>query len=433
MATVEDGVEGDQENGAPSRSTDKQLEQATAEAKTEPAVQDSEQSGETLTAADIESLLSVTWQAGALTKTIWNGFVEARDKRHAAEEVHKTIEALKDRVRPLEPIRPRPLARILKISKRDRYKATRLARLSSENARIRGEFLQLIGANNPLALSGSAQVAGDSLQRARDELRRSDVDVSIISSYLSLADGAVARLYPDSLVKIRSSSVLFRLKVLDSDRSAQIADHIGKAMHLSEPESLEAVRQALADALEALHQREEDQHLEDDLQLQRLRRVRRYVSAVLGMLVLASPLLVNTNPAAAADTQGSSASTDLGWPVPPPVQLPMLLKTYLPIIAIGVMGAAGGTLSGLLSARDSRTKLTTYRTDMIKLSLKPIVGALVAIALYMLLTWNVVPGISVISGGTYLALALLAGFSERFFLRLLRGVGEEPVEPEPRK
>ena len=94
------------------------------------------------------------------------------------------------------------------------------------------------------------------------------------------------------------------------------------------------------------------------------------------------------------------------------------------------MGAIGGTLSGLLTTRDSRPRLATYRTDMLKLSLKPLVGALAAVTLYILLSWDVIPGIDITSGGTYLALAVLAGFSERFFLRLLKSVGEEQGEPE---
>jgi hypothetical protein len=67
---------------------------------------------------------------------------------------------------------------------------------------------------------------------------------------------------------------------------------------------------------------------------------------------------------------------------------------------------------------------------MIKLSLKPLVGALAAVTLYTLLSWNVIPGIQIISGGMYLALAVLAGFSERYFLRLLRTVGEEAGEAD---
>jgi hypothetical protein len=64
---------------------------------------------------------------------------------------------------------------------------------------------------------------------------------------------------------------------------------------------------------------------------------------------------------------------------------------------------------------------------MVKLQLKPIVGAFAAITLYILLSWGVVSGIDVTNGGTYLSLALLAGFSERYLLRLLRGI-DEPEE-----
>lgn len=53
-------------------------------------------------------------------------------------------------------------------------------------------------------------------------------------------------------------------------------------------------------------------------------------------------------------------------------------------------------------------------------------GAVVAVLVYALLTWQVIPGVAVTNAGTYLFFALLAGFSERFFLRLLPLEGSSP-------
>jgi hypothetical protein len=57
---------------------------------------------------------------------------------------------------------------------------------------------------------------------------------------------------------------------------------------------------------------------------------------------------------------------------------------------------------------------------MLKLALKPLVGAVAALTLYFFLTWQVLTGVQVTSGGTILLVAFLAGFSERYFLRILK-------------
>jgi hypothetical protein len=47
------------------------------------------------------------------------------------------------------------------------------------------------------------------------------------------------------------------------------------------------------------------------------------------------------------------------------------------------------------------------------------IGGLVALILYVLLSWQVLPGIIIETAGSYFIVAFLSGFSERYFLRLL--------------
>jgi hypothetical protein len=72
----------------------------------------------------------------------------------------------------------------------------------------------------------------------------------------------------------------------------------------------------------------------------------------------------------------------------------------------------------------------SFRTSMIKSTLKPIMGAVLALVLYLLLTWEAIGGFEITNAGGYLLAALLAGFSERFFLRLISPALEEsPAGP----
>jgi hypothetical protein len=83
------------------------------------------------------------------------------------------------------------------------------------------------------------------------------------------------------------------------------------------------------------------------------------------------------------------------------------------------MGALGGFISGLLQVRNSRVSLKEFQESMLLFQLKPIVGALVSLVLYVLLSWGILPGVTIANTGSYILLAFLAGFSERYFLRLL--------------
>jgi hypothetical protein len=96
--------------------------------------------------------------------------------------------------------------------------------------------------------------------------------------------------------------------------------------------------------------------------------------------------------------------------------------------AVATLGAVGGIFSGLITTRDSRATLVEYRTSMLKLALKPLVGAVAAVTLYLLLSWQILTGVQVTNGGTFLLVGFLAGFSERYFLRLLTAPREDQMQ-----
>lgn len=56
---------------------------------------------------------------------------------------------------------------------------------------------------------------------------------------------------------------------------------------------------------------------------------------------------------------------------------------------------------------------------MRKLALRPAVGAVAAVVVYLLIAAGVVNGLDVTNPGVYVVAAFAAGFSERYFLRLV--------------
>jgi hypothetical protein len=120
-----------------------------------------------------------------------------------------------------------------------------------------------------------------------------------------------------------------------------------------------------------------------------------------------------------------------GWPVHVLSRLPSPVSALIASLGVTIVGAAGGLFSGLLVTQGASATLVGYRTSVLRLQLKPIVGGLVACLVYMPLSWQVVPGITVKSGGTFLIVAFATGFSERYILKLLNVSPDEETRKPP--
>jgi len=147
------------------------------------------------------------------------------------------------------------------------------------------------------------------------------------------------------------------------------------------------------------------------LQVRRLELVRNLGVITALLLILFAPVLVNN----------ASLTT---WTLPVPLESGPI-AAWATTIAIAIVGATGAMISSLMQARDSPVTYTDYQVRGIEMALRILAGGVVATILYYLLSWNVVPVIVVDNAGTYLLVAFVSGFSERYFLRL---VGVEKPE-----
>ena len=145
-----------------------------------------------------------------------------------------------------------------------------------------------------------------------------------------------------------------------------------------------------------------------------LARLQVYMAMALVFLVFATVVAAPKGPI--------NSGPGLTWPV---MQIgPPWLTQLIAAAAVGALGAAGGFFSGLINTRDSSTTLGEYRTSMLKLALKPLVGAVASVTLYIFLDWQVT-GVRIVNGGTFLLVGFLAGFSERYFLKVVQAPSED--------
>jgi len=96
------------------------------------------------------------------------------------------------------------------------------------------------------------------------------------------------------------------------------------------------------------------------------------------------------------------------------------IVAWISAMAIAIIGATGGYLSGLFQTRSSRIDLAFYEESVILSQLRLIFGGFAALASFAFLSWGLLPGITITSFGSFALVAFLSGFSERHFLRLLK-------------
>lgn len=350
------------------------------------------------------------------------GSAAATDKRRAksreGKSRHAAAAAPADRFK-VEAVDPR------KVFSRSRYRSSQVSVLLVRYARIRGDLLTSAGKADE-DQRRHAELCCDHLRAAKAQLESPRGMLSVCANLLGLADRELVCLHPPDLLSYRIRGV----KILLADRRlaspavlAQLEEMETTRGEGTHENSEEVRRRALKDALTILHSQEEHVLIEDDLQVTRLWRVVALALVAWFALVGVVPVVTSA---------GGASGENFIWPIWAPTgqeQWDLIIAA----MGLSVVGAVGGIVSGMLSVRDSRAVLSDYRTSMLKLTLKPLAGAVAAVILYLFLSAGVVAGVEVNNTGVYVVAAFLAGFSERYFLRVLRAQddGEAPPAKQP--
>jgi hypothetical protein len=314
---------------------------------------------------------------------------------------------------------PGPLSSRQGALRRRQYSVSTLSVLTRRYVKVRGDLLVSIGDGTELnsVERRYAQRCSEYLREAKSQLESRQANFFVCSNLLFLADVTLVWLYPYGNLGLRCDAVKARLRAAGPE-AQWLVDALDAARTREDDRFL---RSALEDALNHLQQFEQDDAIADDLQVTRLRMLLLYMTAALVVLFLVVPYAV-------IDLRASQLR---GWPVAT-FESPLLTQ-WVSAAAVCAVGAVGGILSGLLATRDSTTTLLDYRASLLRLALKPLVGAVAALTLYFFLTWQILTGVQVTSGGTFLLAGFLAGFSERYFLRILKAEEGSPVARDGRR
>ncbi len=181
---------------------------------------------------------------------------------------------------------------------------------------------------------------------------------------------------------------------------------VDKRLKINEDDANYNLEAVMDESINLLTRSNLQEFINDQLQNRRLDSLIVGGAVLLILLLLISPLALNI-------------TNITGWPSTDLSFMP-LAAIYLNAIVISMMGAGGAFLSGLLQVRSSHITFSAYHESLKKLALRPLVGAIISLVFFVLLSWGVIPGFTAQTPGSYMFLAFLAGFSERFFLQIIK-------------
>jgi hypothetical protein len=167
-----------------------------------------------------------------------------------------------------------------------------------------------------------------------------------------------------------------------------------------------------------------DDNINIGLQINRLNKFYTYVKKLLPFFLLISPLLINIEFLGNGFIKGTpnifNNATIYNIIYTKELDSTLIVCTYMASIATAFLGGCGGLLSGLLQVRDSKTSLDLYEESMILLKIRPFFGPFAALITFILISWNVFSEILTSNPSSLFLAAFLSGFSERYFLKLLK-------------
>ena len=295
---------------------------------------------------------------------------------------------------------------------RSGYLRARSYIVRQEYTRVHGDLIALnLNPNNPYG-----QRAESHLEEAWQYLQKPP-EVQAAAGAISQADQALVRVRSNITLEARANQLIDELQArgltINANRLKQIfsvKSNVTEEGRDWSPSHRREAAAAVAEAVGKLALCQREEWINDDLQVARLRLLALFVAAAFVVTLGVSAIAANPHPVH-------------GWPVNFLASLSAPVSSVLACFGVAVLGAAGGLFSGLLVTQGARTSLLGYRTSVMRLTLKPMVGALTACVIYIILSWQVVPGITVTNGGTFLAIGFVTGFSERYILRVLNVSG----------
>lgn len=285
---------------------------------------------------------------------------------------------------------------------------------------LEGDFRIIFGifGGTPVVDKVTAGRIVDLLRSSRDALQRDDPNLFTVSSMLDLVDRYMVWLYPDHVALAFVPRIHSQIDALERSDKEHLRALLRNLTETENQRKIGELRAVFDEVISAWNDQKNQKEISNGLQIERLKALSRWGFILLIVFLLSCPLIINPH------------SLEQ-WPLTISLADKINPTAWLAALGVGLVGAAGGFLSGLLQVRNSQVGLAQYQESMLKLRLKPLVGSIAAVVLFVLLSWQILPGIVVQNAGSYICLAFISGFSERYFLKLLDIKLDDRLDEKP--
>jgi hypothetical protein len=299
--------------------------------------------------------------------------------------------------------------------------------LQTRYLELEGEFRNVFNNNyaSPELEKPTAGRIVSLLKTAKNALENEDVNLFNVADILDIVERYMIWLYPLYFVEQR---IKYLSDKIISTRPAESAILNKVLSDCDKDLKLKLYRDVYDRVTGNINKENITNYINYGLQIERLEMLRTWGNIIFGIIILFAPFLLNFENKAIAGYRESSTLINL-------VPNFKVLAGWLLVITLAIFGGIGGFISGLLQIKNSKINLLKYKESLLKFQLKPLVGAITAALISVLLSWEILPDIKIASIGSFVFIAFLAGFSERYFLNLLTidEKKEEKAIPEKTK
>ncbi len=237
------------------------------------------------------------------------------------------------------------------------------------------------------------------LNVARTALELKKGDPLNAGSLLDLIDENMVWLYPPHYAKETAASMIADFRTVNNPWGDYLETEMNKT-----DQTLGGLRSAILKVKEKTNQVDRTNAQNNGLHINQLKKLIFAGFIVFVLMLIGLPFFLKEDCKIITDTFIKNIT---------------IYRPWVAVLCTSLIGTIGGFLSGLLQIRRSQVKIGEYRESMIQFQLRPILGAIISSFVCVLLSWNGL-GIQVDNVGVFLLIAFTCGFSERYFLSLLK-------------
>jgi len=326
-----------------------------------------------------------------------------------------------------------------------------VVRISYEDyfaSQLRSRYMDLVGRfRNSLPVKPEDQDLSDFIKEllilsklTLEQEKLGKMDLISTSSQLDRVEERMVWILPKDIKISKIHEIILDLDRFKADTKANYEKLLLNCQeHLEDPNfhDNDSCNANIEEIVRAINKDILDKRINNGLQIERLRSLRFWGLVLLSLYIFLFPMVGKFDYYTPYTDLSTSFRLTLNDTIPKGVLdgMTQLIGGWAVALGFAIVGGIGGFLSGLLQVRTSETNLELYEEAVLLFQIRPIFGAFAALVMFMLISLGALSSVFSTGEGSMALAAFLSGFSERYFLKLLKAEPDskdKDKEPEPK-